>query len=156
MLEGQHLPGVWLVLTCLEPEQALEQTGRCAEGTQCVGLALALTPLRTSGPRIRLRVVCGTPIPEPSAGSHPRELPGSGFDLPRLEALFSLLHGEPGGDTKVVQLLDAGCRIELSQAGARELGFANRKNSCHEPHFSILDSRFAIHEARSTSGAERP
>jgi hypothetical protein len=116
MLECQKLPGVWVVLTCLDPEQPPDQAGKPAEGTQCVGLALALMPIRTSGSRIRLRVVCGTPVREPLIASEVLEAPpGSGFDLPRLEALLRLLHGEPGGDTRVVQLLDPGSRIELSQ-----------------------------------------
>jgi len=121
MLECQKLPGVWVVLTCLDPEQAPDQAGKPAEGTQCVGLALALTPIRTSGSRIRLRVVCGTPVRESLVASEARDALRSGFDLPRLEALLRLLHSESSGDTRVVQLLDPGSRIELLQTGVTSL-----------------------------------
>jgi hypothetical protein len=115
LLEGKKMPGVWVVLSCLDPEQAPDETGRPTAGTRCVGLALALTPIRSSHSLLRLRVVCGTdaqdvPPPTPAA-----EGSGSGFDLPRLESLLALLHGERCGDTRVVQWLDAGARIELSR-----------------------------------------
>ena len=118
LLEGKKLPGVWVVLTCLDPEKAPEEGGRPAPGTRCVGLALALTPIQTNRSRLRLRVICGTPGLEASQGGRTPACAGSGFDLPRLEALLSLLHGQRGGDTTVVQLLEPGSRIELSRTGA--------------------------------------
>jgi hypothetical protein len=112
MLEGQKLPGVWVVLSCLDPEKAPDEAGRPAAGTRCVGLALALTPIRPGRCALRLRVVCGTNggggSPLPTGEKTP-----SGFDLVRLEALLAMLHAERCGDTRVVQLLDAGTRIEL-------------------------------------------
>jgi hypothetical protein len=117
MLEGKKLPGVWVVLTCLDPEKPPEESGRPAPGTQCVGLALALTPIRTSRSRLRMRVVCGTP--DRQASQH-EETPASTFDLPRLEALLNLLHGQHGGDATVVQLLEPGSRIELSRTAAAD------------------------------------
>ncbi|HEY7308849.1 MAG TPA: hypothetical protein VH643_05720 [Gemmataceae bacterium] len=113
MLEGKKLPGVWVVLTCLDPEQPPEECGRPAPGTQCVGLALALTPISSARPRLRLRVVCGSPDPH-TPRRRETHAAGSGFDLPRLEALLALLHGQRGGDTTLVQLLEPGSRIELS------------------------------------------
>jgi hypothetical protein len=115
MLEGQRLPGVWVVLSCLDPEQAPDEAGRPAPGTRCVGLALALTPIRSGRCSLRLRVVCGTADRDDPPCTVGAERTPSGFDLVRLESLLTLLHGERGGDTRVVQLLDAGTRIELSR-----------------------------------------
>ncbi|MHB1423224.1 MAG: hypothetical protein ACYC3I_08530 [Gemmataceae bacterium] len=43
LLEGKGLPGVWVVLTGLEPELPPDEAGRLVPGTQAVGQALALT-----------------------------------------------------------------------------------------------------------------
>jgi len=53
LLEGKKLPGVWVVLTCLNPEAPPEETGRMPPGTQAVGLALALTPIPSPLPQHR-------------------------------------------------------------------------------------------------------
>lgn len=45
LLNGKKLPGVWVVLTCLNPELPPDETGRSAPGTEAVGMALALTPM---------------------------------------------------------------------------------------------------------------
>jgi hypothetical protein len=42
LLHGKRLPGVWVVLTCLEPELPPDQAGRLPIETQAVGQALAL------------------------------------------------------------------------------------------------------------------
>jgi hypothetical protein len=147
MLEGQKLPGVWVVLSCLDPEQAPDETGRLAPGIRCVGLALALTPIRPSRSHIRLRVVCGASAPDgPRRASAPEGV-SSGFDLLRLESLLALLRGEGGGDTRVVQLLDAGTRIELSLT-ARGSGRVARD-------WCLVDPRSPIHDPRLTMGGER-
>jgi hypothetical protein len=120
MLEGQKLPGVWVVLSCLDPEQAPDEAGRPAAGTQCVGLALALTPIRSSRCALRLRVVCGTHGGGGSPSATSEKTP-SGFDLLRLEALLAMLNGERCGDMHVVQLLHAGTRIELARTASGAL-----------------------------------
>lgn len=116
MLEGMKLPGVWVVLTCLDPEVPLDEAGCPNARTECVGLALALTPIQFNRSRIRLRVVSGTPAPR-SFGTKGTESAASGFDVPRLEALLGLLRGPRDGDTRIVQLLDACGRIELARLG---------------------------------------
>ncbi|MGH7222014.1 MAG: hypothetical protein ACRELF_02170, partial [Gemmataceae bacterium] len=70
LLESKRLPGVWVVLTCLDPELPLDETGRLAAGTQAVGLALALTPIRGSASRLRLRLVGGTPDADTRASAN--------------------------------------------------------------------------------------
>lgn len=114
LLEGKKLPGVWVVLTCLDPELPPAPDGHVEPATQFVGLALALTPLSMVRPRLRLRVVSGS---AESRSLPPKDVPatsGAGFDLPRLETLLALLHSQRGGDTTIVQLLEPGSRIELS------------------------------------------
>jgi hypothetical protein len=149
MLEGQKLPGVWVVLTCLDPERGPDEMGRPATGTLCIGLALALAPLRADGSRIRLRVVCGTlarESPQPSG-------PASGFDLLRLESLLALLHGERCADSRIIQHLDCGSRIELSRTGAVPLGdrewrFVDHGSWVGERVFSTHDSRSGAESVR--------
>lgn len=119
LLEGKRLPGIWVVLTCLDPEAPPDDAGRLPPGTQAVGLALALTPVRTSGSRLRLQVVLGTPDAETLARSQPSTGEGAiAFDLLRLETLLQLLHGPRSGEVTVVHLLDSRSRIELSRIAA--------------------------------------
>jgi hypothetical protein len=115
MLEGQRLPGVWVVLSCLDPEQAPDEAGRPAAGTHCVGLALALTPIRPARCSLRLRVVCGTAGGDGSVCASVSKRACAGFDLVRLESLLALLHVERCGDTRVVQWLDDHTRIEFAR-----------------------------------------
>lgn len=119
LLEGKGLPGVWIVLTCLDPEAPPDEAGQLPPGTKAVGLALALTPIRTSGSRLRLHVVRGTPDAETLTCS--RSFQGKGaaaFDLLRLEVLLQLLHGSRDGGMTIVHLLDPRSRIELSRIPA--------------------------------------
>lgn len=121
LLYGKHLPGVWVVLTRLDPDRPPDEAGRLAAGTQAVGLALALTPLRGNRPRIRLQVIRGKPDAGTRASA--RHLVGSGadFDLLRLETLLNWLHNPHGRELTIVQLLDAHSRIELSWTGSQRL-----------------------------------
>jgi hypothetical protein len=125
LLNRKRLPGVWMVLTCLDPELPPDASGRSAPGTHAVGLALALTPLQARGSHLRLRLVHDS-----AALASPVSVPG--FDLFRLETLLHLLHSSPGGETTLVQLLEGGNRLELSQGAEpvepRPLGsvFTNR------------------------------
>lgn len=68
LLVGRRLPGVWVVLTCLDPELPPDKDGRLPPATQAAGLALALTPVDTSGSRCRLHIVDGVPDGETLAG----------------------------------------------------------------------------------------
>jgi hypothetical protein len=54
-LGRRRVPGVWVVLTTLDPLPALGEEGQPPPGTSCVGLALALVPPRaeSTGPRLR-------------------------------------------------------------------------------------------------------
>jgi hypothetical protein len=110
LLERKCLPGVWLVLTCLDPELPPDASGRSAPGTQALGLALALTPPQPNSSRIRLQLVLRS-----STTLVPAEQE-TAFNLLRLETLLQLLHSPRGGDTTIVQLLEGGHRLELSRS----------------------------------------
>jgi hypothetical protein len=139
LLEGKRLPGVWVVLTCLDPEAAPDEAGRLAPGTQAVGLALALMPIQTSGSRLRLHVVCGAPQPETLVRSPSCADRCASFDLLRLETLLNLLHSPRGGETTIVQLLDPGSRIELERIALR----------CNEQPATDYGSRTTDHALRT-------
>lgn len=121
MLHCQRLPGVWVVLTGLEPEALLDADGRPGPDTAYVGVALALAAPRPGWQGLRLRVVGGA--------NHSRPGPAPNFDLMHLGKLLGLFRsgahtlpaagrkGPARGDTTVVQLLDGGCRLELSRPG---------------------------------------
>lgn len=82
--QGKQLPGVWVVLTCLDPELSLDESGQLPPGTQAVGLALALTSIDTNGSRLRLHIVDGAVDEEMLAhieeklGSHRSRVLGNG------------------------------------------------------------------------------
>jgi hypothetical protein len=116
LLEGKKLPGVWAVLTGLDPELPPDEAGRMAPGTYCVGLALALTSVPISSSRIRLQAFCQSEIQQPTTGCLQTVAEKSGLDLPRLGMLLQLLQGQTGGETAIVQLHDSGCRIEMSRS----------------------------------------
>lgn len=85
LLIGKSLPGVWVVLTCLDPELPPDKDGRMPPTTQVVGLALALMPVATSGSRFCLHIVDGVPDVETLAGIE-EILRGSGQKITRPQA----------------------------------------------------------------------
>jgi hypothetical protein len=121
LLECRRLPGVWLVLTGIDPEQAPDTMGRPAPGTSCAALVLALVPPRPGWSGIRLRVISGA---GPAAcGEAPCSAGGStGIDLFRLTEMLALLDRPCPGATTLIHLLDEaqgpGTRIELSRGPA--------------------------------------
>jgi hypothetical protein len=56
-----RLPGVWLVLTALDPEQCPDDGGHPLPGSRAVGLALALGPVIVGPAATRLRLRVGPP-----------------------------------------------------------------------------------------------
>jgi hypothetical protein len=119
LLERQNVPGVWVVLSGLDPESAPDEGGRTAPGTHCVGVALALVPPRSGWSGLRLRVLAGEAMLN---GSHRDAAAAPAFDLVRLHQLLNLLSGPRTGPASFVQLIEDGpglcSRIELSRAAA--------------------------------------
>lgn len=110
LLERKRLPGVWVVLTCLDPELPPDASEHPIPGIHAIGLALALISAKQHDNRIRLHFVHDS-----SAKSHLASVHGSGFDLLRLETLLNVLHDSCGAETTLIQLLEGGQRIELSR-----------------------------------------
>jgi hypothetical protein len=131
LLECCRLPGVWLVLTAVDPEQAPDAMGRPVPGTSCAALALALVSPATPQPGrlhhnpgrtgIRLRVVSGAE-PMPCGGASCTAGGRAGIDLFRLIEMLALLDGPGSAPATLVHLLDEaqgpGIRLELSRVQA--------------------------------------
>jgi hypothetical protein len=122
LLECQRLAGVWVVLSALDPEGPPDESGRCAPGTHCVGLALALVPAQPGWAGIRLRVRGGTAAAD-SADEDPLDA-AADFDLLRLQALLAALQEPSRAPAAVVQTVANGpglcSRMELARAGRQE------------------------------------
>jgi hypothetical protein len=114
MLECQHLPGIWVVLTGYDPECTPDEAGRALAATACVGLALALIPARPTWAGIRLRLSMIGERPTIPALER-----GTPFDLIHLSTLLRSFTGSRPGTTTLLQTLDDApgycCRLELSR-----------------------------------------
>jgi hypothetical protein len=63
LLAGMNVPGVWLVLTRLDPEESADpNTGRPFPGTRSLAVALALMPAGAAG-AVRLELTAGRSMP---------------------------------------------------------------------------------------------
>jgi hypothetical protein len=117
LLVRKQLPGVWLVLTCLDPDHPPDDSGRPPVGTHCVGLALALTAVQHGRRGVRVRVCSGVAASEGLDAPEPAEERTPGFDLLRLECLLDLLQHTPGHNLTLIEELDPCSWIELSSEG---------------------------------------
>jgi hypothetical protein len=59
LVQRDRLPGIWLVLTALDPDQPPDNSGHPGPGSRAVGLALALTRDDSRGTRLRLTLRAG-------------------------------------------------------------------------------------------------
>jgi hypothetical protein len=115
LLEGNRLPGVWVVLSDWEPEMTPDETGgHTPADAVCRATALALIPARTDwqGPRLLI-------APRGQAAS---SRSGSGHvvkSLSSLDALLRVLNGADANLVTVVWQLEAGGWIELRKDGAQ-------------------------------------
>jgi hypothetical protein len=145
LLERRRLPGVWVVLTRLDPEQPLDPEGRPAAGTTCLALALALVPPRAGWQGVRVRIVAGVRDgPSPCTCSCGGEcLPG--LDLLRLEALLAGLEEAGRGEAALLPYggppLDGAGWIELSRPRAPGTGSSRQPSTPttqHAPRYHLL------------------
>jgi hypothetical protein len=117
MLECRRVPGVWVVLTAMDPEEPPEEAGRPAPGACFAGLALALTPVGVDRPAVRLRIVSGSVGPARGSAAGLQ-----GLDLFGLQALLEAVQGRGPTTATAVQLLDdlpgVGSRIEVTRHAA--------------------------------------
>jgi hypothetical protein len=143
MLHGDKVPGVWVVLTGWDPEPIPDGTPVVPTGSECIGVALALTEARPGWRGARLCLV--------SAEQSPAETtkPGHGRtpDLLSLEALMAALTVPDTKGATVVWQLEDGARLELERVGTRS-GLAG-------PHSWLPGDGCAI-VGSSGAGAENP
>jgi hypothetical protein len=127
MIEMERLPGVWVVLTCIDPEHTLPSDGSSAEGTFLAGLALALVPPTSGSDRIRIRLLTSE-SPNPAAPRPQSDLltlsepPPAVFEAPHLAEVLEALAKESPAESTLVQSLDCGQRIELGRKRVGPLG----------------------------------
>jgi hypothetical protein len=113
LLVRRRLPGVWVVLTRLDPELPPDDSGRPTAGTFCQGLALALAPAQDDRPGFRLRLV--RTDHEPPRGS-PADLPECTCTAPALDlaSLLGLLRRALEEGPAAAELAP-GVRVELTK-----------------------------------------
>lgn len=99
-IERCLLPGVWVVVSTLEPHSPLAPDGEPPPGTTCVGLALALTPPRPDSVGLRLRLAPGEAARRSAS-----------LDLFRLQA--ALEQGRAARGTGTLVVAEAAPRLEL-------------------------------------------
>jgi hypothetical protein len=112
MLRCRQLPGVWAVLTCMDPEPIPDEMGQTAVKPDVVGLALALQPTEAARAAIRLSVqACSAPAPQAEENCSRWEL-----DLFRLEGMLRLLGVGSRRLASAVQWRERSLRIDLSRS----------------------------------------
>jgi hypothetical protein len=95
----ERVPGVWVVLTTLDPPAELGPEGELPAGSHCVGLAVALAPTRTVSAGLRLHIL-------PDARRSDRS-----FDLFRLHA--GLEHAKQARGTGTALVATGAPRVEI-------------------------------------------
>jgi hypothetical protein len=113
MISTGRAPGVWVTLTALDPDLPPDCEGALAPGTHCVALAVALTPPRSEGPALRLRVVgAAAPAPPPTGESAPL------LDVFALKGVLDAIVQEKEISRACFILpLEAGGRLEVERTG---------------------------------------
>jgi hypothetical protein len=109
LLERKQVPGVWVVLTALDPDLPPDPEGHYPAGVYAAGLALALVSPRPLGPSVRLQLTA-------DAASAPAE-PGAVFDLFRLNALLGDLARFPDPAAGRTECLAGVGRLSLRVVG---------------------------------------
>jgi hypothetical protein len=148
LVGDSRVPGVWLVLTGWEPEQAPDAAGAGNPAVVCGAVALALASARPDwkGPQLRVTVgPCGLEgSPQPGAGNE-------AVKAVNLETLLHALGGPELPRTSVVWQLDRGGWLELRQGGGG-VGEDHTDRSAGKPACrpSVLDES-GLHEARHES-----
>jgi len=108
LLSCQHLPGLWVVLTAMDPETASQPNGQPTPGTSVLALALALVPWSATAGMPRLTVSVGVPLSE---GGTP-----GGQETLALDRVMNLFDSAPGTTARLE--LDQGSWVEVAWPGS--------------------------------------
>jgi hypothetical protein len=118
LLDGNRLPGVWVVVTDWEPEAIPDPNGSINPGAVCHALALALVRARPGWQGIRLRV-----LPRPQGTRLGPDAGPSLENVLQLQALLMALAEQVASPATIVWPLDGGGRIEFVKGGVGSNGF---------------------------------
>jgi hypothetical protein len=141
MLECQRLPGVWVVMSVLDPETPPDGSGVPVPGTFASALALALVPARTGWPGLRLSFT-GAP-----SGTARIDSPcDRQTDVLTLPTLLDLLDRAAAGRTPVVHDLHACGRLEIC---------AGHSLNGHAPHLNGSQPHAAFSSGQLRAETER-
>jgi hypothetical protein len=113
LVEGNRLPGVWVVLTGWEPEFIPDREGRPTGPAECRALALALTTSRRGWPGPQLRIMPGS-IKERNGTAASLTAPLT----PSLTTLLTTLGNADTPPTTVVWRLESGGWLEFRKGAA--------------------------------------
>jgi hypothetical protein len=111
LLQGMKVPGVWVVMTRLDPELPPDESGVPPPGSFCHALALAAVPAGTAAAGFRLRL---TVAPQPGDFA----ATSNGASKFSQAGLADMLRQAGNGETSDAQL-GAGVRVELSKLAAK-------------------------------------
>ena len=104
---AREVPGVWIVLTAFDPPVCPGPEGDVPLGTACVGLALALKPIRPDSTGLRLRFLPGEDARRDD----------SPLDLFRLGAALEHSRSARGAGTMVVSATAPRLEVEWNRPG---------------------------------------
>ncbi len=107
LLTCQHLPGLWVVLTQMDPETASQPNGQPTPGTSVLALALALVPGSSAAGLPRLTVSAGVPLLDGTPATQQTR------ELDRVVNLF-----DPAPGTTARLALDQGRWVEVAWPGS--------------------------------------
>ncbi len=113
LVEGDRLPGAWVVLTAWDPELIPDASGNATTPSICKAIALALVAPRPGSQGVRLRVSPGA--------HHLNGKRGTGQAAPTLSSLHALLTTLASSQTPpavVVWQLPGGGWLELGKGGS--------------------------------------
>jgi hypothetical protein len=115
LLERKRVPGVWVVLTALDPDLPPDPEGHYPVGVHAASLALALVSPRPLGPSVRLQLTADAVVSAPAE-------PAAVFDLFRLHALLGDLARFPDPAAGRTECLAGVGRLSLRVVGAPSVG----------------------------------
>ena len=135
LLEGDRLPGVWIVLTGWIPEFIPDENGQPIADTACQAVAFALGTCQPAWHGPRLRIVSGSHAERNGSGASQRA-PA----MPNLEALLKTLGSLNTPPTTVIWRLDGGGWLELRKGSSpNRIGSSSRAGQLREQTWTNIE-----------------
>ena len=121
LLQGNQLPGVWIVATDWEPEAIPDAQGAIPPQAVCHALAMALVAARPGWPGVRLRVQAKGAQPGPGRKKQNAPTAGAAANgqalrtVSQLRTLLTPVSQDPGLPVQILCPLEGGGWIELGR-----------------------------------------